>query len=79
LSISATLKRKNVDTQKFLDDAITASNKGEPLPSAVYIGQTVDPKYEELAKEEIINIKSRIREEKIKKEKKAKRDQIFKS
>jgi hypothetical protein len=60
-------------------DVITSGNKREPLPSAVHIGQTVDPNYEEMAKEDITNIKSMIREEKIKKEKKAKRGQIFKS
>jgi transposase len=63
-SINSTLKKNKQDPLKFMVDALKAYSEGRPLPSLVNIGQTVDPKYVEMAKQERKDIEKRKAEEK---------------
>jgi transposase len=52
-SITNTLRMNNIDMNEFLIRSLTAHHNGEPLPSLVNIGGTVDPKYVERNKKDI--------------------------
>jgi hypothetical protein len=69
-SITNTLQLNNIDMKEFFVRSITAYHNGEPLPSLVNIGSTVDPKYIEQNKKDI---KTQLEKEKQdRKDKKAK-------
>jgi hypothetical protein len=51
-TICKNLELRNVSVHSFITDVLKANKDGLPLPSAINIGSTVDPKYIEQAKEE---------------------------
>jgi hypothetical protein len=63
-SIYSTLKKTKQDSLKFMVEALTAHSEGRALPSLVNIGQTVDPKYVEMAIQERKDLEKRKAEEK---------------
>jgi transposase len=73
-SITETLKLKNINPHEFIVDALNKATLGKPLPSVVNIGEDVDQKYVEKAKQELLDLKEASKKfVKTKKEKKAKK------
>jgi transposase len=58
-SIKGTIEQNQIDIKEFLTKALVAYYEGNPLPSLVNIGGTVDPKYIEQTKTELKILKER--------------------